>query len=241
MKMLMLSIIVVNVAGMLIFWQRDQNKVYSLLMLSLLFLFGSTVYFDYSQEWKEYQSEYYRLASEKESDPAVKEAVLNSSLEIKQIWNPGLDVADRCTSCHLGYNNPKMKDAPAPFKFHIAAREHDFDDIGCVICHQGQGRATTLKHAHAKHERFWETPLLPKVLAQAACNKCHDKTELKGGDMATRGKQLFIKMGCHGCHKLKGYEKLYKVATSLKGAGHKMNASWMVNWIQNPQRYLANT
>ena len=57
---------------------------------------------------------------------------------------------DRCTSCHLGIENPGFVDAPQPFTTHpdldlyiTSASSHPMDRFGCTSCHAGRGRGTT--------------------------------------------------------------------------------------------------
>jgi len=44
------------------------------------------------------------------SDPALKQKLLSKPLEVKQTWNPKLELTDRCMTCHMGVDNPKMTD-----------------------------------------------------------------------------------------------------------------------------------
>ncbi len=49
---------------------------------------------------------------------------------------------DRCTTCHLGYNEPLFADAPEPFKSHPIPELlalHNPEKFGCTPCHQGAG------------------------------------------------------------------------------------------------------
>ena len=57
---------------------------------------------------------------------------------------------DRCTSCHLGLENPDFADAPQPFTTHpnldlyiTSASPHPTDSFGCTSCHAGRGRGTS--------------------------------------------------------------------------------------------------
>ena len=57
---------------------------------------------------------------------------------------------DRCTSCHLGIDNPDFKNTPQPFTTHprldlyiTAASPHSIDQFGCTSCHAGRARGTT--------------------------------------------------------------------------------------------------
>jgi hypothetical protein len=68
-----------------------------------------------------------------------KSEVLNASLVIRQNLLPGLQRVDRCTTCHLGVEDPTMKNAPQPFSFHPNLAPHVPSKFGCTICHGGTG------------------------------------------------------------------------------------------------------
>jgi len=52
---------------------------------------------------------------------------------------------------------------------------------------------------------------------------------------------LFEQVGCTGCHLVKGYENIPKIAPSLRRVSAKVDPSWMVRWIENPHRYRPRT
>lgn len=180
----------------------------------LVLLLMWTVNAEYAPEWKQYQHEYYRLFAERVDDPALKKQILATPLEIHQVWNAKLGLTDRCMTCHMGVTNPKMTDVPQPFKVHPNFTRHTFQNIGCTVCHEGQGVATTVHDAHVMEnleERFgpydaqhagWERPLLPLEYVQASCNKCHNVMEapVPGADHLNAGWQLVQEKGCRTCH-----------------------------------------
>ncbi|MBI3600848.1 MAG: c-type cytochrome [Nitrospinae bacterium] len=205
--------LIVNLAALIIFWRKDQNNVYAVFIITIVFLFGATVYKDSEPEWKKYQREYKKLLIEKTKDPKKKKSIEAAPIEVKQLWNQGLDVADRCITCHLGYDTPEFADAPLPYKYHAKAREHDFNKVGCTICHEGQGRATEKVDAHARGIPHWDNPLLPVNMVQSTCGKCHSEIheegkELKGADMLNLAKKLSVtnklEVPCITCHAIKG-------------------------------------
>jgi hypothetical protein len=112
-----------------------------ILVLLLMWSVGA----EYAPEWKKYQREYYRLFAERTEDPEVKARILSSSLAIQQVWTPKLGITDRCMTCHRGVNNPKMSDVPQPYAVHPDFTQHNFQAIGCVVCHEGQGSGTTVQ------------------------------------------------------------------------------------------------
>ncbi|PIQ82076.1 MAG: hypothetical protein COV76_05515 [Candidatus Omnitrophica bacterium CG11_big_fil_rev_8_21_14_0_20_64_10] len=157
-------------------------------------------------EWRGYQVQYFRQVRQITGQPAA-----DPGIAIRQIHLPEFNRTDRCVTCHMGIDNPRMKEAPQPFTTHpdlgidgfLGA--HDFTQIGCTVCHQGQGQATTVEAGHG-HEKHWEYPMLPPGLTVANCASCHgDVATLPGAEMLVRGRELFEEKGCIGCHSLNGW------------------------------------
>ncbi len=181
---------------------------------SLLLLLMWTVSADYAPEWKQYQSDYYRLLAERVEDPELQKKIRATPLEIQQVWDAKLGITERCMTCHMGVNNPKMADAPQPFKVHPDFTQHSFQNIGCTVCHEGQGTATTVHAAHVMEDldgrygfydaqhRGWSRPLLPLEYVQASCSKCHNvmAAPIPGADHLNAGWQLVQEKGCKTCH-----------------------------------------
>lgn len=186
---------------------RPTLAVTSLLTLALL-LFAA-VQENCFTEWRVHQSEYRRLLVAKAQDEKERAVAQRFPFEVRQLVAPDLGAVDRCVSCHLGIDDPRMKDAPQPFRAHpgSALESHDVDRLGCTACHGGQGRATTKEEAHADEgEVYWERGLLPRPLLQSACGACHDPSALggRGAPVLARGQELLLQKGCLGCHKLGG-------------------------------------
>src|SRR3990172_1854077 len=91
---------------------------------------------DFFREWKWYQYEYNDLITE------LPQRVKPAEIGIKQLWVRGLDRIDRCGTCHLGLSEPALQQARQPFRAHPRI-DHDFEEFGCTVCHEGQGAATT--------------------------------------------------------------------------------------------------
>jgi mono/diheme cytochrome c family protein/nitrate reductase cytochrome c-type subunit len=153
--------------------------------------------------WKRYQQEFVRLEAQGEPNAAAKSAVLSSPVVIRQVLLPGLQRVDRCTTCHLGVEDPTMKKAPQPFTYHPNLTPHSPARFGCTICHGGQGLATNKQDAHGRVE-FWEEPVLSKSYLRASCGRCHKEGEVPGVPELAEGRHLFETQGCRGCHKLNG-------------------------------------
>ena len=108
--------------------------------------------------WKNYQRAFFQLEAQEEPNAITKAAVLATPPQIHQVLLPGLQRVDRCTTCHLGVDDPTMKDAPEPFRYHAGLGPHIPSKFGCTICHGGQGLATDVKDAHG-NVPFWPDPL----------------------------------------------------------------------------------
>lgn len=190
-----------------------QNRFYLRLLLgSGLVLLLFTMYIAYSQykhEWKIYQYDYKDLFYKKARDESARNMARAFDVKMQQIYLEGLNTVDRCTSCHLGVENPLMADAPVPFRTHSGdyLKNHSVERFGCTVCHHGQGRATNKKEAHGVgHEMHWGYPILEKEFVQTSCAMCHDLSMLKekGGEKVVMGEKIFRQKGCRGCHKLEG-------------------------------------
>jgi cytochrome c2 len=188
-------------------------------VLLVLFLIW-TMTTEYAPEWKQYQREYYRLWAAKlteadlKNDPALKQKLLSRPLEIKQTWDAKLEITDRCMTCHMGVDNPKMTDVPQPYRVHPDIKPHAFNQLGCTVCHEGQGTATTKHDAHVmenlegrfgpfdEQEMGWSRPMLPLEYVQASCNKCHNVMEapVPGAERLDTGWKIVQEKGCQTCH-----------------------------------------
>lgn len=156
---------------------------------------------------------------------------------------------DRCQTCHLAINRPGFEKEPNPFKTHprrevlLADNAHPPEKFGCTGCHEGQGVAVnSVKQAHGEVP-LWEFPLLRGAKAQSSCTSCHLDVQKFAEDapLLAEGQRLFEQIGCTGCHLVKGYENIPKVAPSLLKISAKVDPSWMVRWIENPHQFRPRT
>ncbi len=176
------------------------------LVLLAVALFAA--YREASPEWKTYQNEYKALLLKSTKDEATREKAKALDVGIQQIYMSSLERVDRCTSCHMGVENPLMANAEMiVYRQHSGntLKDHPVDRFGCTICHNGQGRAINLIEAHGnERETHWDYPIIPLKYIQSSCAQCHDYDMLKqhGGEIVARGEELFREKGCQGCHKL---------------------------------------
>jgi mono/diheme cytochrome c family protein len=201
----------------------------SLLALALILAAG---YQANTPSWKTYQRSFLQLEAGGEPNEVAKAAVLATPPEIHQTLLPGLQRVDRCTTCHLGVEDPTMKNAPEPFRYHAGLGPHIPSKFGCTICHGGQGLATDKEGAHGKVD-FWPNPLLNKDYIRASCGRCHKEGDVPGVPELTEGRHLFETQGCRGCHKLNGVGG--SIGPDLTGEGaNRRSPDWLERHFLTP-------
>jgi cbb3-type cytochrome oxidase cytochrome c subunit/mono/diheme cytochrome c family protein len=173
---------------------------------------------------------------------------------------------DRCATCHLAIDRKGYEDLPQPFTSHprldlflSGNSPHALESFGCTVCHLGRDRGTSFigaahtpgseeqraewqrKYGWHEFER-WETPMLARQHVEATCYKCHKKeVELKDAPALRRGITLIEDLGCHGCHKIQGFESLRKVGPDLTRTAAKLDRTWSFRWIRNPRAFRPYT
>ncbi len=182
-------------------------------------------------EWKGYQKDYNRLIQD------LPQRVAPAEIGIRQIWVPKLDRVDRCVTCHLGMKEKALAGAKEPFGAHPRI-DHDVEEFGCTICHEGQGPATTYKESIGK-VAFWEHPMLPREYIEAACGKCHKEKTVTHAPVLSAGRKLIEEANCIGCHKIAGYQRQW--VPTLNGIGSKVNRAWLYAWLKDPKAYFPKT
>ena len=189
---------------------------------------------DFRREWKQYKRSYLRFA---QSRPDTKRLLADYRPDIDQIWLPGMNVIDRCTTCHQGITQATLADrsVPQPFRAHPPI-PHNVRDWGCTICHRGQGPATEVAEAH-ESTLAWEQPVLPTRFIQSSCGTCH-LSDLPQAPQLMRGRQLLAELNCQGCHKLQGIERPAMLGPDLTSVGTKVSREWIYKWLKEPRTIL---
>jgi mono/diheme cytochrome c family protein len=181
-------------------------------------------------QWRRTRLQYASILWEKADDDRGRSIADQFKIVLDQNVLPELHRVDRCITCHAGADDPRMadQDKDKPFRTHSGdfLANHPPEKYGCTICHQGQGRATSLPDAHGDVP-YWPEPLLTGAMAYTSCGRCHYENDLYGGqadlfgeefrteevtrgelashvagaDAIARGKQLVVQRGCLGCHR----------------------------------------
>ncbi len=186
---------------------------------------------DFRREWKQYKRSYLRFA---QTRPDTKKLLADYRPDIDQIWLPGMNVVDRCTTCHQGITQASLSDKvlPQPFRAHPPI-PHKVRDWGCTVCHRGQGPATEVAEAH-ESTLAWEQPILPIRFIQASCGTCH-YADLPQTPQLTRGRELLGELNCRGCHRLAGIERPTMLSPDLTNIGTKVSREWIYKWLKEPR------
>jgi len=227
-----------------------------------LLLCAVAIHGEEAGEWRQYQDGFHRLFAER-ARAKLTEAqgrgdagevgrwtrvvgeVSQLQPEIKQNYVAELGVADRCTSCHLGIDDPLFADAPQPYRTHSGKllQSHEPGRFGCTMCHDGQGSATSTEAAHG-HEDNWPRGMMPSAVVQSACSRCHEVTHgLAGGERVSLGADLFITKGCYGCHIVRGAGPLPKFGPPLNSLKSKLTdaPAWIGSWVKEPAKVASDT
>jgi len=186
---------------------------------------------DFRREWKQYKRSYLRFA---QGRPDTKKLLADFRPDIDQIWLPGMNVVDRCTTCHQGITQTTLSDnaVPHPFRAHPPI-PHNVRDWGCTVCHRGQGPATEVAEAH-ESTLAWEQPILPTRFLQASCGTCH-YADMPQTPQLTRGRQILAELNCQGCHRLPGIDRPAMFGPDLTNIGTKVSRAWMYKWLKEPR------
>jgi cbb3-type cytochrome c oxidase subunit III len=124
-------------------------------------------------------------------------------VQLRQVVNTNLGVADRCVSCHVA-----MGPGEQAVRGHavLAAHKpvvHDPAEFGCTVCHGGQGQATDKADAHGE-VHFWPEPMLAREMSQAGCGACHATLNVPNQERLQAAVVAFERLDCYACHRVDG-------------------------------------
>lgn len=237
----------------------------------VLLVHGIVFYDQFFHKWESYQTAWFDQARTQARNQAEKEDLAGRSPKIEQIivTQFGENRVDRCTTCHIAIDDPRFKDHFQPLKTHPLSaalgdvqrngrweRRHKFNDFGCTVCHDGQGRGLETEYSHGVDEH-WNDPLMGyvtqenwrrdykpflkgKEYMEVNCAQCHTEENFAGTPHVARGRQLFITNNCYGCHKIEGISD-GTLAPELTEAGHKFRIDYLWESIADPRANLASS
>ena len=223
-------------------WQRlfgDPIRAFGVVSALLLGLLAIAPAKNYFSEWRHYQNGYLRMIRTR-GDAVTLQRHFQPGLQ--QIWHPELGVTDRCATCHVGLKEASLTDVSVqPYRKHPVV-PHTTDQFGCVMCHRGQGAATTVEEAHSS-TLTWEQPILPARYIESGCGQCH-RAGLESTPQLNQGRALLARYGCVQCHAVKlpdgGVMQSTQDAPSLSHIADKTTREWVFAWLKDPQAYAVS-
>ena len=151
---------------------------------SLLLLLAAAAQENFLKEWRRIQA-----AGAGDGGPIA--------VQLRQVVNPQLGVADRCVSCHVamgpGEQNVRGGKTLTPHPPVV----HDPAEFGCTVCHGGQGQANGDVH-------FWPEPMLDKPVSYAGCGRCHAALGVPEREQYREAALAFERLDCYACHRSGG-------------------------------------
>jgi mono/diheme cytochrome c family protein len=217
---------------------RDPIRLFGVVSVVLLLVLAIAPAKDHFSEWRGYQNNYLRMIRNRGDALTLRRHFQGG---IRQIWLPSLGVVDRCQSCHVGLTEASLADVKTqPFRMHPVI-PHKVDQFGCVICHRGQGAATTVEDAHYS-KLAQEEPILPIRYIESGCGQCHHEA-LDGTPRLNRGRTMLSRYGCVRCHTVKLPDGSSPVPTDtpppLTHIADKTTREWIYAWLKDPAGYSA--
>lgn len=239
--------------------------------LVVLAVHGIVFYDQFFHKWERHQTAYFDQARTRARNDAERAELASRSPKIEQILVTqfGEMRVDRCVTCHIASDDPRFKDHFQPLKAHPYSvamgdvqrngrweRRHKFNDFGCTVCHEGQGRGLETHYSHGE-DHYWPDPLLGYVVQETwkkeyqphlkgkefmevACAQCHTEENFAGTPHIARGRQLFFSMNCYGCHKVEGISD-GTLGPELTEAGRKFKIDYLWESIVDPRANLATS
>ncbi len=201
---------------------------------------GSVIASSTDEEWRGYQLRYYEIAMGRASNDTVKAALEAGGLEIRQDMLTGFSEeqrVDRCRTCHMAIDDPAFVDGQEPLRTHPDIPHHSFDEFGCTICHEGQGRALDSFYAHGQDEHCLH-PLRTGSMIEASCARCHPEPYLDETPHLRAGRQLFDDLACGGCHTVRGVSR-GKDGPDLSSVGERFHTEYIQESIRDPRANMA--
>jgi mono/diheme cytochrome c family protein len=214
------------------------HLAFAVLGVAFLAIFSWVLLQEFFAEWRTKQAEFLAIERQVKDPHALSLAARVGG--IRQIWLRDVDLVDRCTTCHLGTDDPDFAAAAQPFTSHSGTwlTTHPPERFGCTICHGGQGEATSYRDAAHQPIPYWPQPMRPRELIEANCGVCHRERAPDGAFLLAEGRQTIAAAGCIACHDLPGFSLDEIQAPRLGSVGYKVRPDWLRNWLADPKSYL---
>jgi len=214
------------------------HVVFAALGLAFLAIFSWVFFHEEGAEWREAQVRFRQIESRVKNPHQLAQAATVGGL--RQIWLPELDRVDRCTTCHLGIDDPAFAGSPAPFAMHPGTwlTTHPTDRFGCTTCHDGQGEATDSLYAAHRPTPLFDRPMRPLETIEANCGTCHRALDAPDAPRLDEGRALILQSGCFSCHEIPGFDGLTFHGPALDSIGFKARPEWVRLWLKDPKSYL---
>lgn len=237
--------------------------------LVVLVVHGIVFRDQFFHRWERHQTAYFDQARTLAKSDRERAELAARSPRIEQILVTqfGEQRVDRCTTCHIASDDPRFVEHFQPLKTHPYSaalgdvqrggrweRRHKFADIGCTVCHDGQGRGLETVYGHGE-DPYWPDPLLGyvaqpgwrfpkettgKVFMEANCAQCHTDDNFAGTPHVARGRQLFFKYNCYGCHRIEGLSD-GTLGPELTEVGRKWKLDYLWESIVDPRANAATS
>jgi len=170
------------------------NKNKYLLLISsagvLVLLVGAAVQEDLFKDWRKIQG------VGRADEGAIP-------VQLRQVINTNLRVADRCVSCHVAMGPGEQTVRGGPVLVAHKPVVHDPAEFGCTVCHAGQGQATDKADAHGDVP-FWPEPMIPTKFSYAGCGRCHAPLGVPERGQLRAAQAAVERLDCLSCHRLDG-------------------------------------
>ena len=220
------------------------NVSFAALGVAFLAIFSWVFFHEEGAEWRAAQAKFRQIEYRVKNPHELAQAATVGGL--RQIWLRDLDRVDRCTTCHLGIDDPAFSGAaalagvPPEFRTHPGTwlTTHPADRFGCTACHDGQGEATDYAYAAHKPSALFDRPMRPLETIEANCGTCHRSLDPPDAPRLEEGRRLIAASGCVSCHEIPGFEGMTFSGPALDSVGHKVRPAWLGQWLHDPKSYL---
>ncbi|HEY3381026.1 MAG TPA: c-type cytochrome [Vicinamibacterales bacterium] len=217
------------------------HVAFALLSVAFLVVFSWVFLSEYGAEWRAVQARFGTIERSLKNPHQLAQASPVGGL--RQVWLADLGRVDRCTTCHLGIDDPAFASAPQPFRTHPGAwlTTHPVERYGCTVCHDGQGEATDYRHAAHQPIPFVQRPMRTLETIEATCGSCHRAIDPPDAPMLQTGRRLIAESGCVSCHEIPGFESTTFSGPALDSLAYKVRPGWLQGWLRDPKSYLPHS